>query len=95
MTSCFERTSIILASCQTQPVRLQPVPNVALSSPLNSGYGVFLGRVCTSSKIGHTQISRPTPPLLVKISSKKQVHGDTTKNVLFSKAMQTQGNEIF
>ena len=55
MTSGFEMSSMILISCQTQPVQLQPVPNVAWSSPLNSGYQMFLGRVEVSSRIGHTQ----------------------------------------
>ena len=38
----FEITGMILTSCETQSVRLQPAPNVALSSPLISGYQCFM-----------------------------------------------------
>ena len=44
-TSGFEITSMILTLCQTQPIRLPPVPKVALSSPLDSGYWMFRDRV--------------------------------------------------
>ena len=53
MTSGFELTSMILTSCDS--VQLQPVPNMALTLPLNCGYRMFLGRVEVGSRIGYTK----------------------------------------
>ena len=44
MASGFAMGSMILTSCQTQPVPLQPAPNVAWSLPLICGYQMFRGR---------------------------------------------------